>query len=638
MSGKSDFSASVATVRSILQSSFFLGFNAYSVILVFCLSRRFLGKFYYVVAAHLPAIIGSYMSIQLERKSRRPALSFYVANIASETLWNKVVNKGWFKPIPCGEVLLFGLSTSSLLYLMHRNGFGKDPVSFGFRFLLGKEFIQDPLKSRRSQRESYTTTRDKVSTSEEEDSAVESGKTSPTSSLDRERLESSPNQPNRRETWSVNDVINIETSDKQKVVMKRRRSRAVFERTINDPEVTTSETESLEGSQEDESLSVDSSVYSGCQSQEEEDGIKTPRLKSTKKSREKEEREQIILTPLTDNHCLINGQRIINFCCPHSISAESKEKDFDETTKQTKEFEEEQSILRQYMKGIPFASCFLESFCVKSTTTSDAPLTSTSSSPSTRESLSSSLDTSASSPLLTTSCLKDCIVVSLRNFLIAYAGHSTLSLFMRPKSLTSHPIKSLMNSFVRDSKSLKLAMFLGSFTALFKTSNCFLWNLLQPSNEVNYCSSKGASDCLLLNRKDHYAKLTFLSGLIASSSMVFYPSSTTAQYMMWKLIETLYFLGVKSGRVKYVDFTMSIVYAVSTAQLFYVAVMEPNMMRKSYTKFLNRVTRGSFALLNRNIIDIFGTHASSGYEYYEPNLQLDHTSDKFKESVLVWMI
>jgi len=108
--------------------------------------------------------------------------------------------------------------------------------------------------------------------------------------------------------------------------------------------------------------------------------------------------------------------------------------------------------------------------------------------------------------------------------------------------------------------------------------------------------------------------------------------------MLWKLIETVYLNGVKSGRFRHQDLTLNLLYAVSTAQLFYVAVMEPKMMRRSYTKWLNRVTRGSFALLNRNIIDIFGTEASSGYEYFEPSLEIKHTSEKFKESVLVWMI
>ena len=652
VSRRGDLLASMATLRSILQSSFFLGFNAYSVILVFCLSRRFLGKFYYVVAAHLPAIIGSYLSIQLERKSRRPALSFYVANVASETLWNKVVSKGWLHPMPHGDVVLFGLSTASLLYLMHRNGFGKDPVSFGFRFLLGKDFIEDPLKSRRrrsrEEEESYMTS-SWMTSEESEDSAVESGKTSPESerSCQDETLLSEVHPNRERETtWSVNDIINIETSDKQTTsLVKRRGSESAFEGTINDHEVTTSETESLEGSQ-------DSSTDFGC-CHSQEDGIKG--LKSTKKKREEKE-DKIILTPLTANHCLINGQGIINFSCPHSILGKKKtitsESKGNETTRQTKEFvrqeqqEASQGILKQYMKGMSFLSCLFDSVDVElKKATPDAPLTSTSSS---RKSLSSSLysspllmhpsSSSCSSPLFTTLCLQDCLVMSLRNFLIAYAGHSAVTLFMRPKALISQPIKSLMEAFVMNRKSLRLALFLSSFTLLFKTSNCLLRNVVQP-RKSSMDDDDASDDCLLLfNREDHYPKLTFLSGLIASSSMLFYPSSTTGQYMMWKLIETVYFLGVKSGKVKAVDFTMNMLYAVSTAQLFYVAVMEPHLMRKSYTKFLNRVTRGAFAKLNRNIIDIFGTQSSSGYDYYEPVLQLDHMSNKFKESVLVWMI
>ena len=657
VSRKGDLSATIATLQSILQSSFFLGFNAYSVILVFCLSRRYLGKFYYILAAHLPAIIGSYMSIQLERRSRRPALSFYVANIASETVWNKLVNKGWVRAIPSGEVILFAVSTASLLYLMHRNGFGKDPLSFGFRFLLGKEFIEDPIKMWKPSLTSQYSSRHSLESAFDEsgnrrrNTGICKGLNCPSTVVS--------GQSNRGETRSVNDVINIETSGEivKKGTMKRRgRERTVsFTTTINE-QLTTSESESLEEGSQDEEVS---SVDSGCQSQEEEG----KRMKSSSKKTnsghetildklrkfEEDEMEEegggeIILRPLTANHCLINGQGIINFSCPHSILGmkEKEKKKMVEEEKQTKNRQEDvrHSVNSPFFPGMESA-----------VSTSDAPLTSTSSSRVSASAPSSSLYFASSStgfeihsptvsfpPLLSSSCLTDSLAVSLRNFLLAYTGHSVVSLFMRPKGFLSHPIKSLNQAFVEDKKSLQLGLFLGSFTLLFKTSNCILRNLLPPPQQQRQSCSGGTYSLFSQSPLDHYPKLTFLSALIASSSMLLYPSSTTAQYMLWKLIETVYFLGVKSGKVKAVDFTLNMIYAVSTAQLFYVAVMEPKMMRKSYTKWLNRVTRGSFALLNRNIIDIFGTQASSGYEFFEPNLQLDHTSNKFQESVLVWMI
>ena len=97
-------------------------------------------------------------------------------------------------------------------------------------------------------------------------------------------------------------------------------------------------------------------------------------------------------------------------------------------------------------------------------------------------------------------------------------------------------------------------------------------------------------------------------------------------------------MAVKSGRVKHVQLTLNLLYAVSTAQLFYVAVIEPKLMRPSYTKWLNRVTHGYFALLNRNIIDVLGTESSFGYPLFYPDLEPEHISSKYKESVLVWLI
>lgn len=148
VSKRTDLKATANSMRSIIQSSFFLGFNAYAVIIIFCMTRKVMGKFYYILAAHVPAIIGSYLAIQIERPSRRSALSFYVANVAGETLFNKLVHKELFPVIPKGEVGLFAASTASLLYFMHINGLGNDPVSFGFRFLLGKEFTEAGKKMR----------------------------------------------------------------------------------------------------------------------------------------------------------------------------------------------------------------------------------------------------------------------------------------------------------------------------------------------------------------------------------------------------------------------------------------------------------------------------------------------------------
>jgi len=116
---------------------------------IFCGSRNVLGAFYFAVVAHLPAAIASYLSIQLERPVRRPALAIYVVNVACETIYRKLVDEGLWKPIPKGEVLLFTGAIGSLLYFYRKNGYGQpDPVSLGLRYLLGPENVsRKPLQS-----------------------------------------------------------------------------------------------------------------------------------------------------------------------------------------------------------------------------------------------------------------------------------------------------------------------------------------------------------------------------------------------------------------------------------------------------------------------------------------------------------
>lgn len=506
-SRKYDVSSCIGTLRSILQSSFFLGFNAYAVIMVFCGSRRILGKFYYTLAAHLPAIIGSYLSILLERRSRRPALSFYVANIATETVWNKLVRKGFLSPIPYGEVLLFTLSTSALLYIIKKNGYGKDPVSFAFKFLLGNDFapLRKTFKDKKDMASCLThncpTCIQDVSFGSSEARKSNGG-----------IKESSGSEPNHSD---VNERQKGEEEGKS-VVNRDAEKRAAEEsdmKKVND----------------------DLMLINGSVTREE--GIQE--RKGEKDGVWSQEVEEDVINSKRNNSSLT---------APHDQHRRDHHYDQD---------------------GDPLQLC-----------------------------------------------IYDGLYAFIRNFSIAYVGHSAASALMSsPKRLFGDP-KGLLYSSFTSKKSIDLGLFVGTFSSVVRIAA----GLLQ-----RYTSMDGPSQGLA-------------AGLVAGPAMAFYPSSSTAQYMMWKLIETVYFQGVKSGKVKYVEFTLNMLYAVSTAQLFYVAVMEPKMMRPSYTKWLNRVTRGYFALLNRNIIDIFGTESSSGYQIFYPNLDPVHTSNKFKESVLVWMI
>jgi len=106
-----------------------------------------MGKFYYSLCAYTPAFLGSLLAIMIERPSRRPALAIYVANIATETIFRIFAARGYFTPINRGEVLLFTVTMSVLLYLVKKNGFGNDPVSLALKFIIGREEAKKRTKS-----------------------------------------------------------------------------------------------------------------------------------------------------------------------------------------------------------------------------------------------------------------------------------------------------------------------------------------------------------------------------------------------------------------------------------------------------------------------------------------------------------
>ncbi|GFS57493.1 transmembrane protein 135 [Trichonephila inaurata madagascariensis] len=146
-------------------------------------------------------------------------------------------------------------------------------------------------------------------------------------------------------------------------------------------------------------------------------------------------------------------------------------------------------------------------------------------------------------------------------------------------------------------------------------------------------------NCLLrwLFEKDQaiYAiPAAFLGGLF----MKFFPSSTLSLYLMWKLIENGYLIGMEEGVLPKIRGSMLMLYATSTAFLFYAAVLEPHNLKPAYLKFLTRLTHNKIGEINRHVLDIFGTHASKLYSDFWPELDLRHTSRVFQESVLLWLI
>lgn len=132
-----DPAAFMETFKSIITSCSFLGFNLFSGMSISCILRNNSDRYYYRIQCILPGFIASYLSLLIERPSRRPALAFYLANMSSELLFKWIVNEGYLKPMPHGETLLFALGMACWLRYVKVYGFSHDPVSTALKYLIG---------------------------------------------------------------------------------------------------------------------------------------------------------------------------------------------------------------------------------------------------------------------------------------------------------------------------------------------------------------------------------------------------------------------------------------------------------------------------------------------------------------------
>lgn len=435
-------------VLTILESSFrssaFLGFNAMTMLLGFCSVRKVTGKFYYTLCASLPAFIGSLMAIYIEKPSRRSALAFYVANIACECLFNIASNRGFITTIPGGQVILFTLSMSILLFLIKRHGYGSDPVSLALRFLMGSEEA---------------------------------------------RIKRKKNQP---------------TEGKEHIIKERE---------------------------------------------------------------------------------------------------EGEKKNLPESFQDVIEIRGEKMKQKETAVSSPFFS-FLPSI----------PFFQTNSAHSLLDYLGLTVPRHGSCGHLGMFCDEYVTSGFIKSFTIGYFLQSAITSVLRAKIIIKDPI--LMTRSFTSRQSIKFGLFLGSFCGIYKATSCYLRHLNGKDGEWH----------------------ALVGGLMAGPSMIYAPNTTITLYVTWKMIEALYSIGTENDVIPYPNETLSCIYAASVAVIFYVGVMEPSMLRGSYMKFIDRVTEHKLHLINRNLLDIFGTGASVGYEEYFPDLNPKLCSNFFMETVYVWML
>lgn len=133
------------TFLGILQSTAFLTTNAFTYPLFLCWSRQYLGQYNFFTVSYVPSFLSSLCALMVERPSRRGLLCLYVSNVATEALFNMACSRGYCRPIPFGQVLIFGASVSVLLYNF-RCGLHQVPAPTPQGKVTSKDSIYDILR------------------------------------------------------------------------------------------------------------------------------------------------------------------------------------------------------------------------------------------------------------------------------------------------------------------------------------------------------------------------------------------------------------------------------------------------------------------------------------------------------------
>uniref|UniRef100_A0A4W4FMB1 Transmembrane protein 135 n=1 Tax=Electrophorus electricus TaxID=8005 RepID=A0A4W4FMB1_ELEEL len=193
-------------------------------------------------------------------------------------------------------------------------------------------------------------------------------------------------------------------------------------------------------------------------------------------------------------------------------------------------------------------------------------------------------------------CISYCVKGFIRMFSVGYLIQCCLKVPSTFRQVFTKPSRLL--SLLYNKENFQLGAFLGSFVSIYKGTSCLLRWVRNIDDELH----------------------ALIAGFLAGTSMFFYKSTTISMYLFSKLVETMYFKGIEAGHFPYFPEADTVIYAISTAICFQAAVMEVQNLRPSYWKFLLRLTKGRFALMNRKVLDVFGTEASRKFRDFTPKL------------------
>ncbi|XP_028410068.1 transmembrane protein 135-like isoform X2 [Dendronephthya gigantea] len=154
------------------------------------------------------------------------------------------------------------------------------------------------------------------------------------------------------------------------------------------------------------------------------------------------------------------------------------------------------------------------------------------------------------------------VLSTVKAFSIGYllqAAPGILNALFNPRKIP----QILMNK-----NNFKLALFLSSFVSIFQFVEFMLM--------------------FLREKKDPYN--SFIAGAASGLSMLFYRSSTISLYLLTKVIEIIFKNAQYEGVIPFIPYVDIIIYTISTATTFHMAVFERETLKPSYMRFLTHIT------------------------------------------------
>ncbi|XP_055384386.1 transmembrane protein 135-like [Condylostylus longicornis] len=496
------------TFLGIIQSTGFLVTNGCSYLIFACILRNLLGEFYFWTIAYAPAFLASLFGIIVERPTRRPLLCLYVANLATETIWRMTVSRNLVQPIKYGETLIFGLSTSVLLYLfkrgLHKN-IAKDSLFNVLKFVVGND-------------EEGNKTNDRI------ENNIQNNNNNSNSSYQNQRRALLNNISNNNSNQNINNIDNNENNENNE----------------NDH------------NENDNNDNDDDDTYADANNGDNEINrdIELEQLQQQHEQQQVERRRRELDSPSD----LLRRYNNIGY-------GNNDDDEEDDNQQQLSRNSNNRNGLNKFQLISNLLQIYENILKMVKT-----------------------MPKHKSCPH-SNGCLYYSLCGGLKLFGVGIGVQVALKLALQIQKVIQFKLK--LRKTIFNEGTLKLGLFLGGFSFLYKASSCSLRHLF------------GKDDPLF----------ALPAGLISSVAFTKYPDVTIALYVMWKMLQITYNMGIKAGYLPKVPGFTIFLYCASTATLFHAAALEPETLRPSYWKFLSSNSGGRVNHMDRRAFDVYGLNS-----------------------------